>query len=54
MALKIFTEEKPSPKAYMKPFDITEIEMLTSTTDKLTEHAFGVITLILTVKETSA
>jgi len=29
MALKIFTEAKLFLKAYMKPFDITEIRMLT-------------------------
>jgi hypothetical protein len=29
MALKIFTGAKPFLKAYMKPFDITEIRMLT-------------------------
>ena len=29
MALKIFTLAKPFPKADMKPFVITEIEMLT-------------------------
>ena len=28
MALKIFTEAKPFLKAYIKPFDITEIRML--------------------------
>ena len=28
MALKIFTEARPSSKAYMKPFGITQIEML--------------------------
>jgi serine/threonine protein kinase/tetratricopeptide (TPR) repeat protein len=36
MALKIFTEAKPFLKAYMKPFDITEIRMLTSNSCFLT------------------
>jgi hypothetical protein len=30
MAVKIFTGAKPFPKAYIKPLDITEIEMLTT------------------------
>jgi len=35
MALKIFTEARPFLKAYLKPFGITEIRMLTSNSGKL-------------------
>jgi hypothetical protein len=40
MALKIFTEAKPFLKAYMKPFDITEIRMLTSDIDNFDNFVY--------------
>jgi len=44
MALKIFTEAKPFPKANIKPFDITEIEILTIDGDPSTESP-GYVTI---------
>jgi hypothetical protein len=35
MAYKIFMGAKPSPKAYIKPFDIAEIRMLPKTSIRI-------------------